>query len=105
MFHPGQHVLCVESFDDIAAAYPTLQLPAKGTVYTVRDTLMGIPAGRGRGREYPGVHLDEIRNDPLPEDAEGGFEPGFAVECFRPLSSSALDVFRRVAAPKTREVA
>jgi hypothetical protein len=102
MFHPGQHVLCVADVSEIATRYPTVSLPRDGTVYTVRDVLMGAVIDGGTGEEFEGLYLDEIRNDPIPGDV---YEPGFAAIGFRPLSPAALDVFRLVAAPRAREVA
>lgn len=95
MFHPGQHVLCVEKTTGWAKTFPGVRFPKPGTVYTVRAVSFGLPVSGG-GAEIEGIHLAEIHNPPLPE----GPEPSFAAHGFRPVSLSALEVFRHIAPPK-----
>jgi len=88
MFHVGQHVVCVD-----ADGAPML---SKGSVYTVvGHEPLDEYEWRGISRIVAPVVLAEAK----PSKPHRGFSP----ERFRPLSSTRLDVFRRLlVSPKER---
>ena len=92
MFTPGQLVLCVDdNWNPQSKVEPTPHFPIKGNVYRIRDTLNLMD-------NRIGLYLEEI----VCNKTIDGIEFSWIARAFRPLSNSALDVFREALNPIAR---
>jgi hypothetical protein len=88
MFTQGQQVVCIDDHFAGPLAKHFIQLPVKGTVYTVRAVYLGRkvlhPGSPGAADGEIGVLLKELQNPPDPRNKYGQ-ELGFNGNRFKPL--------------------
>lgn len=82
-FHVGQKVVCVHAFVD-EVRFPTLCIPVRGGIYTIRAIIQGHDGIRLRD----GLLLEEITNGLGPRGIEYNFNP----ERFRPVVERKTDI-------------
>jgi len=87
MFHVGQMVVCVKTFDKTKETWRDA-LPVKGGVYVIRDVFNG-------SFNPDGLYLrfEEIVNPPR---FEYGVEVGFNSSRFRPVKHTSIEQFTAI---------
>lgn len=100
MFHLGQKVVCIETFDP-SKCYSNETLPIKGKVYTIRGI---VPASEFLFHTSAGVHLEEIVNPFNLHFTSSGLrnvEQCWDINAFRPLIERRTDIgiFKKMLIP------
>ena len=105
MFYVGQKVVCVDDSlppnDMNMARELGIELPMRGSIYTVREIVTDFVPGRNH------LRLNEIPNPVIEEwEDEKAAEPAFSFWRFRPLIERKTDIsiFTAMLDPTKREM-
>ena len=85
----GQKVVCINDHFPLEVIPFYVRLPVKGTVYTVRDVMLGVTLAGEEGQIA--ITLEEIRNPVVPQQSGGAIERGFLAERFAPLQDDLVE--------------